>query len=273
MSNNTTINILSGIFKRLKRIPRNRYSKAGLGWLDMRIIKNLPGNKINTISFQGSKLTISSRNEFLHALEEIFIDEIYKLNLEEKATIIDCGANIGLSIIYLKKQNPSARIIAFEPDEKNFTLLKKNVQSFGLADVEIKKEAVWIDNTVLNFSNEGSMSSKVDLTSQGTKVKAIRLKDLLHEKVGFLKLDIEGAEYLVLKDIEDELGNVENMFLEYHGKFEQNNELCEILDIVKRSSFKFYIKEATVTYKHPFIHQKQITVSYDIQLNIFCFKK
>ncbi len=269
----TTINIISGIFKRLKRIPGNRYSKAGLGWLDMRIIKNLPPNKINTISFQGSKLTISGRNEFLHALEEIFMDEIYKLDLEGKTTIIDCGANIGLSIIYLKKQTPTARIIAFEPDEKNFTLLEKNMQSYGLTDVEIKKEAVWIDNTMLNFSNDGSMSSKIDPTVKGASVKASRLKDFLHQKVGFLKLDIEGAEYLVLKDIEDELVNVDNMFLEYHGNFEQNNELCEILDIVKRQGFKFYIKEASVTHKHPFVYKKQAAIPYDIQLNIFCFKR
>ncbi|MEJ7830307.1 MAG: FkbM family methyltransferase [Segetibacter sp.] len=258
--------------KRLKRIPGNRYSKAGLKWLDIRIIKNLPSNKINTISFQGSKLTIFGRHEFLHALDEIFIDEIYKLNLEAKTTILDCGANIGLSIIYLKKQTPTARIIAFEPDEKNFTLLEKNMHSFGLTNVEIKKEAVWIDNTMLNFSNNGSMSSKIDPTVKGASVKASRLKDFLHQKVGFLKLDIEGAEYLVLKDIEDELVNVENMFLEYHGKFEQNNELCEILDIVRRQGFKFYIKEASVIHQHPFIHQKHSAVSYDIQLNIFCFR-
>ena len=40
-----------------------------------------------------------------------------------------------------------------------------------------------------------------------------------------MKLDIEGAEYKVLKDIADNLGNVNNMFIEYHGTFDQNNEL------------------------------------------------
>ena len=76
MTYNTPINIFTGIVKRLKRIGVNRYAKTGLGWVDIRIIKNLPSKKSNTISFKGSKLTISGRNEFLHALEEIFIDEI-----------------------------------------------------------------------------------------------------------------------------------------------------------------------------------------------------
>ncbi len=124
MTYNTPINIFTGI---VKRIGANHYAKTGLGWVDIRIIKNFPSNKSNTISFKGSKLTIPCRNEFLHALEEIFIDEIYKLNLEEKATIIDCGANIGLSILYLKRQTPTAHIIAFEPDEKNFSILEKNI--------------------------------------------------------------------------------------------------------------------------------------------------
>jgi len=49
---------------------------------------------------------------------------------------------------------------------------------------------VWIENTILNFSNDGTMSSKIDPTVKGASVKASRLKDFLHQKVGFLKLDI-----------------------------------------------------------------------------------
>jgi len=33
-----------------------------------------------------------------------------------------------------------------------------------------------------------------------------------------LKIDIEGAEYDVLKDCEDSLENVKNIFVEYHSK-------------------------------------------------------
>ena len=90
------------------------------------------------------------------------------------------------------------------------------------------------------------MSSKIgeNINSNTVSVKASRLKDFLNKKVDFLKLDIEGAEYKVLKDVAENLGCVNKMFIEYHGTFEQNVELLEILELVSNAGFKFYIKEA-----------------------------
>ena len=70
------------------------------------------------------------------------------------------------------------------------------MHSFGYSHVQLRPEAVWIENTTLNFSNEASMSSKIEETDSSNvkKVKAIRLRDLLDKKVEFLKIDIEGAE-------------------------------------------------------------------------------
>ena len=117
------------------------------------------------------------------------------------------------------------------------------------------------------------MGSKIgDAVSSNTvSVKAVRLKDFLGRKVDFLKLDIEGAEYKVLKDIAENLGNVHRMFLEYHGTFAQNNELLEILELVTEAGFKFYIKEADSVYDLPFLQKKHLS-EYDLLLNIFCFR-
>jgi hypothetical protein len=90
--------------------------------------------------------------------------------------------------------------------------------------------------------------------------------------VDFLKLDIEGAEYKVLKDITENLHYVTNMFVEYHGTFPQNNELVEIFEIISKAGFRFYIKEAANNYPYPFL-PKPRKLDYDVQLNIFCFKK
>jgi hypothetical protein len=117
------------------------------------------------------------------------------------------------------------------------------------------------------------MSSKINLEKENSQqVKAIRLKDYLNNKVDFLKIDIEGAEYRVLKDISEKLTNVENLFLEYHGNFNQNDELVEIFEIISKSGFQFYIKEAVSVFDHPFLHKKDLKIPYDVQLNIFCFR-
>ena len=146
--------------------------------------------------------------------------------------------------------------------------------SFGYTNVKICKEAVWKENTTLHFSNEGSMGSKIEIdnTNNTVDIKAVRLKEFINRQVDFLKIDIEGAEYEVLKDIADQLSFVKNMFLEYHGKFSQNRELTELINIVTNAGFSYYIKEAACLYPTPFSRVKNPNTDYDVQLNIFCFR-
>ncbi len=44
-------------------------------------------------------------------------------------TIIDCGANIGITALYFAARYPNARIYSVEPDPSNFAILKQNVAS------------------------------------------------------------------------------------------------------------------------------------------------
>lgn len=271
MRNNLTANILKGIYQRLTKPFDNPYKKIGFSLFKVKLIKNLPGKKLQSIILFNKKITFFSREEFSSNLEEIFIEEIYKQQLPDKAFIIDCGANIGLSVIYLKMEFPQAAIVAFEPDDFNFELLEKNIESYGFKDIELRKEAVWIENTQLNFLNKGSLSSKIAEKNLGaTEVKAVRLKELIKEKIDFLKLDIEGAEYKVILDIQEKLHLINNIFIEYHGRFKQNKELNEILNILTTNGFDYYIKEATNKYPTPFLRHP--SPDYDVQLNIFGFR-
>ena len=268
-------NLIKGVSKRATQLLHNPYKDLNISPFYLKYLKHLPPGEIKKHQMPDGEVQFINPQEFLHAVDELFIDEIYKLQLPDNAFIIDCGANIGMSVIYLKKKFRQAHIIAFEPDEKNFSLLKNNVAAFGFTKVDLRMEAVWIENTNLSFASEGSMSSKIDDKNfSSTQVKAIRLKELLNQHVDFLKIDIEGAEYEVLKDIKDQLHFVENIFVEYHGNFDQNNELVELFDIFQKAGFAFYIKEATSVYDHPFFDAKQgIKKHYDLQLNIFCFRK
>jgi FkbM family methyltransferase len=175
----------------------------------------------------------------------------------------------------MKKLYPEAVVLAFEPDEKNFDLLSKNIVSFGYKDITLRKEAVWKENTTLKFSNEGATTSKIESkpTTSSKDVKATRLKDFLDREIDFLKIDIEGAEFEVVMDLSENLHHIKNLFIEYHGSFGQNNELLQILNLVCEKGFNFYIKEATPAYQSPFYRLKESKIPYDIQLNIFCFRK
>lgn len=267
-------NLTKGIQSRVDKLMDNPYKEVNVNWLTLKYYKHLPVGKIRAHQLFGKSLYFYSAAELLHGLQEIFIENIYKQQLTERPFIIDCGANIGMSVIYMKQHFPQAEIIAFEPDETNFDLRKKNVASFGYSNVLLQKEAVWNENTMLMFSNESSMGSKIetDSTANTIAVKAIRLKDILIREVDFLKIDIEGAEFAVLTDIANELHLVKNMFLEYHGGFNQNKELVNMINIINDAGFNFYIKEAAPIYKTPFFRTKNPNTAYDVQLNIFCFR-
>lgn len=268
-------NIIRGARKRINKSIRNDYKKAGLTWYKIKKLKHLPYNSPHTYKFLNSEISFNNGPELLHSLQEIFVEDIYKISFNTPTPrVIDCGANIGLSVLYIKTKHPSAKVIAFEPDPVNFSFLQKNVNAYHLADVDLRNEAIWKENTTLEFVSGGTLDSKLT-TATGrantVRVRATRLKDLLNEKTDFLKIDIEGAEYEVLKDCSESLRNVEHLFIEFHGYFEKMNELTEILQLVQDNGFAYYIKEASNVYRTPFERTGEQKL-YDIQQNIFCFR-
>lgn len=279
MKSSLLTNLLSGIAFKYKQLNKAYYkSDFGLNIFDILYLKHLPKDDVvKKIRLKFGDVFYMSAADLHHSLIEIFEDKIYWQELKEHSYILDCGANIGLSAIYLKSICPTAAIECFEPDTKNFELLSRNIHSCRLANIHLHNAAVWKENTTLQFVNDGSLSSRVDnsLTNiTSIKIDALRLKDFMTKEIDFLKIDIEGAEYEVLKDIEECLHFVKNFFLEYHGKFSENDQLLEMLDIVKRAGFKFYIREAGAVYKTPFTRKDDgMARIYDVQLNIFCFRE
>jgi len=269
-------NIILGIRHQLTKLTRNEYSKIGLSIVQVKNLKHLPRNKIRRVKLFDSYFYFKNGRELIGGLEELHLHEIYKQKLPENAVIYDCGAHIGLSVLYLKRLCPSAILTAFEPDKNNFDLLSQNVTSYKLTNVTLENKAVWNDNTILNFAGDDDMSSHITTNEDNNikasyQVPAVRLRDYLIKKVDFLKIDIEGAEYAVLKDVEDKLFLVNNFFLEYHGNFSDSNKLSEIFNILSNNGFQYYISEAMNVYKSPF-YRDDVKPVYDVQLNIFCFR-
>ena len=300
-------NYIKGIFE-LR--PNNRYYKKhkkelGLSlseFLRLKLYDHWYVANTKT-TFYNKPFTVSSPYWFLQSIEEIFIHEVYKFETENpNPLIIDCGANWGLSVLYFKMHHPGAKILAYEADHDIYNLANENLKGFGFSDVHLFNNAIWNENGTLTFSSEGSVGGTItglDLNSKkedyadappGTwignyntyygvhktkerEVKAVRLKDILkeHEKIDFLKIDIEGAEHKVVLDCADELHRVDKMFIEYHSSPGHPQLLDEILKVISNSGLRYYVKEASTNFDHPFIRNR--TLLYDLQLNIFCFRE
>jgi FkbM family methyltransferase len=226
---------------------------------------------LKDIRFLDFRFDVPDLVSFVWQFKELFVDEIYKFDSKNKEHIIyDCGANIGMSCLYFKKLYPNAKIKAFEADLKIANILKENLRKNDiLKNVEIINSAVWIDENGLEFSSEGADGGSIYGNDNKVKISSIRLKDFLEKekKIDMLKMDIEGAEYDVLKDCQDSLKNVENLFVEYHSWNNDDQKLSEILDIFEKNNFRYYVESLTKR-KYPFINKGE-SENMDLQLNIF----
>lgn len=212
---------------------------------------------------------------FAWQYKEIFTDEFYRFETREATPVIyDCGANIGMSIAYFRQHYPTARIIAFEADPGVGNVLANNLQANSIHNVKLINKAVWISADGVDFgageADAGSMYSAEDRQH----VPSVRLRDyLLNEpRIDMLKMDIEGAEADVLADCHDALGNVQNMFIEYHSYVGHPQALAGILTLLETNGFRYYVD----TNQHrvrPFILRRyKGNDVMDLQLNVFAYR-
>jgi len=207
-----------------------------------------------------------------HQYREIVNKKIYIFsdNKEKNYTILDCGANIGLASIELSRNYPNSKIIAFEPDPEIFEVLKKNTKK--ISNIKINNCAIWTSAGETEFnsspSDAGSMSAQTE-NSKKIKVRTEDIKKYLDEKIDFLKIDIEGAEYEVIKAAENKLHNVYNIFVEYHCDDLKNNKFAEMVNILSKNNFNYYLSPENVP-ASPFTNKRKPGFYY--QINIFGFK-
>jgi FkbM family methyltransferase len=243
---------------------------------EYRRLKSFPRYTPTEATLLGKKIAILDAASFLFTKNEIFGQQIYKFQTNNRTPyIIDCGANIGLSVIYFKKLYPEAEVVCFEPDPKVFSILSKNINTFCLEQVTLINRAVWDRETTLNFFSEGADGGRIAGSNDShnvVSIKAIQLRDFIQRPVDFLKIDIEGAEVVVLSDCKDLLHNVKYLFVEYHSFVAEEQKLDELLSILRASGFRYTIQQHGVVSKKPFVTISN-QAGMDILLNISAFRK
>lgn len=127
--------------------------------------------------------------------------------VEKAKFIADVGANIGCHTVSYAKINPDARIWSFEPQKQTFEFLKTNVNNNNLDDrVKIFQTALSHKSGDGRLENEstqlypghGVNRGGLGLGDGGEEIKMITLDSLDLPGLDFMKIDVEGAEGLVL---------------------------------------------------------------------------
>jgi FkbM family methyltransferase len=176
------------------------------------------------ITFDGQRLACFDPQTLRYSIDEIFVDRSYACSLPPSPTIVDCGANIGVATGFFVTEHPGARVIAIEPDPSCFDLLSRNIGINGWMNVTAHNVAAGkADGSTLFFrdpSKPGSLlgSTKRRVLEEELTVRTVRLSQLIPESVDLLKLDVEGAEHEVIKELLDAgaLDRIGALIVEFH---------------------------------------------------------
>ena len=191
--------------------------------------------------------------QFLFLYKEIFIEnEYFFIADNDRPLIVDCGSNIGLSVIYFKTLYPNSRIIAFEPGAETYSYFKDNILNNKIESVITHNVALSSQDGELDFYYDeediGSLTMSTKKERMGKnkrRVKSVPLSRYIDTEVDFLKMDIEGAELEVIEEIckSGKISYVKQMIIEYHHHISVKiDEFSKLLNLLEEFGFGYQIQ-------------------------------
>jgi FkbM family methyltransferase len=200
-----------------------------------------------SLRFLNYDISYFGDRELLVMIDEIFVNNLYKFQTPAAAPVIlDCGSNIGLSVLFFKSLHPDARITAFEPSARSFDLLSRNCET---AFRRTLQNCALVSSHDVDFRQRhppASLRASVQerATGQRQAVAGKRLSEFIEEPVDFLKMDIEGAEEQVFEDLAatGRIALIDQMVVEYHHQISQTQKgLATFLGTLEQANFRYRI--------------------------------
>lgn len=199
------------------------------------------------------QLFCRTEQEIKGIYRDIFLEEECAFTPENTTPyIIDAGAHLGLATLYFKQHFPHCEIVCFEPNPQTFSLLQQTIELNSLTNVRTVNAALsdYVGETYLygvmgeEFSDTRGNSIMPQWGERGKLTKAqtvntIKLSLYVDKIVDFLKLDVEGAEYTVLRELEvaNKLKFIKEIDVELHLTNTTPVSEHEILTLLQRNNF------------------------------------
>ena len=175
----------------------------------------------------------------------MFVADDYQ-NVRELAdaprTILDLGANIGLSVRLWQEWFPNAEIVAVEPNPQSVAIARQNISIGPKPDaVKFIEAAIGhVAGTVyLSTADQPWLHSTVSVASESTiAVSSVTVSDCLEmlgscDRFDLCKCDIEGAEAGLFRHCREWIEKIGVLLIETHAPY--NIEILET-DLKKNGS-------------------------------------
>lgn len=225
----------------------------------LRFYSKLKSGKGESLQLNKLKAPFSLRNNpYDYAtFEEVLLREEYNIELDfTPLTIIDAGANIGLTAIYFANRFPQSRIVSLEPDTENFNLLTRNTKPYN--NINPLKCGLWSHDTFLQVIDEGHGNNAFTVmeTNEGSNgaIKAVSIPAIMKAQnwgsIDLLKIDIEGSEKVVFEsNYESWLPLVKVLIIELHDRMVPGASTA-VFKAINKYNFSFDIKGENLVFRN-----------------------
>ena len=243
------------------------------------------GNKL-FLSKKGLALSISHYGTYEELESKIMEEKIEMGNI-----VVDVGANIGLHTLNMARiVGNTGQVFAFEPDPSNFEILKKNVKINNYKNIILEQKAVGDKHgrTTLYQSDHPGKHRIFPQTEQAKSEIQVELTNLdnyfdsdMIDKINFIKIDVEGLEFSVLKGMKNILKNSKKIKILFEFMPENTIEVgftpIELLNYLTSNDFKLYCMDnKTKKLLHVSNNEEIVklcsTTDNTISRNLFCEK-
>ena len=202
-----------------------------------RLMFALPRRLINRVrqvrTRDGTTLCYRLNRGDLQSIREVWLEEAYRLPFPDPCgVLLDLGANIGLTCVWLAKRYRFTRIIAVEPAPDNAVLVRQNLKLNGIK-AEVFEAAIGPADGVARFQTSRN-SNQGRVSDNGTPVPMVSvdsiLKKLLLSHLDLIKVDIEGGEQELFLGPTGWLNHTEAIIIEFHPAFIDSSRLITLLE-------------------------------------------
>ena len=232
---------MTQLTRRLVRPVYSRIRRRGSEDLVLtRLVQTEPRYRAGTFCFSFGTIRYVDNASLRSQYREIFLRREYDfVTNTESPFILDCGGNIGLSVIRFKQQHPNSSITVFEADRQIADVLRMNIECLGLKEVEIVEAAAWTEQGQLSFLPDGADGGRIGTAPEAVTVECVRLADRITRPVDLLKMDIEGGEFTVLEDVcqSGKVSLIKRIICEIHGRRHDSNLLGSLLTRLTENGF------------------------------------
>ncbi|MCX6778706.1 MAG: FkbM family methyltransferase [Candidatus Magasanikbacteria bacterium] len=211
-------------------------------------------------SVQGFKMKLHKTGHSLElafegCYEPLEVSLLKKINLKDKI-VLDIGACLGYySLLLSEVVGANGRVLAFEPEEKNYKMLCENIVLNKIKNVDCFNLAVGNKNTAVflkrSFSpGQHCVARGKENTDGLEKIKMIRVDEFLVDQkkpskdVAYIKIDVEGCEFEVLKGMKQLISSADDqLIIQFEYAPQHLRDYCKLEDLfsfIKEEKFFVY---------------------------------